>query len=125
MNADDKIVFRCREEMGRCRNHHHISDSFFVFKQKTAYEMRISDWSSDVCSSDLSAGAPVARGELVAGAVDGAELLVAELFDGGPRGEFRGEPGVGLGGVDGLAPRGLGVGAVGAGGEDAALLFDA
>src|SRR3546814_5993123 len=27
---------------------------FFCFKQKTAYEMRISDWSSDVCSSDLS-----------------------------------------------------------------------
>src|SRR3546814_9813516 len=27
----------------------------FFFKQKTAYEMRISDWSSDVCSSDLSA----------------------------------------------------------------------
>src|SRR3546814_9306317 len=26
---------------------------FFFFKQKTAYEMRISDWSSDVCSSDL------------------------------------------------------------------------
>src|SRR3546814_13799023 len=26
---------------------------FFVFKQKTAYDMRISDWSSDVCSSDL------------------------------------------------------------------------
>src|SRR3546814_3305939 len=26
---------------------------FFVFKEKTAYEMRISDWSSDVCSSDL------------------------------------------------------------------------
>src|SRR3546814_4437380 len=34
----------------------HISDVFvlcFFFKQKTAYEMRISDWSSDVCSSDL------------------------------------------------------------------------
>src|SRR3546814_18795804 len=29
--------------------------SFFFFKQKTAYEMRISDWSSDVCSSDLDA----------------------------------------------------------------------
>src|SRR3546814_7973473 len=29
--------------------------SFFFFKQKTAYEMRISDWSSDVCSSDLTA----------------------------------------------------------------------
>src|SRR3546814_2340035 len=28
---------------------------FFLFKQKTAYEMRISDWSSDVCSSDLIA----------------------------------------------------------------------
>src|SRR3546814_4609254 len=30
---------------------------FFFFKQKTAYEMRISDWSSDVCSSDLNAKA--------------------------------------------------------------------
>src|SRR3546814_7678169 len=30
---------------------------FFFFKQKTAYEMRISDWSSDVCSSDLVEGA--------------------------------------------------------------------
>src|SRR3546814_9158094 len=30
---------------------------FFFFKQKTAYEMRISDWSSDVCSSDLAAQA--------------------------------------------------------------------
>src|SRR3546814_8840727 len=29
---------------------------FFFFKQKTAYEMRISDWSSDVCSSDLIGG---------------------------------------------------------------------
>src|SRR3546814_7302597 len=34
---------------------------FFFFKQKTAYEMRISDWSSDVCSSDLV----VAVGETV------------------------------------------------------------
>src|SRR3546814_3045763 len=33
---------------------------FFFFKQKTAYEMRISDWSSDVCSSDL-AGHPRLR----------------------------------------------------------------
>src|SRR3546814_1679169 len=31
---------------------------FFFFKQKTAYEMRISDWSSDVCSSDLTNLAP-------------------------------------------------------------------
>src|SRR3546814_10802478 len=40
---------------------------FFFFKQKTAYEMRISDWSSDVCSSDLpqiDVGDPaIARGE--------------------------------------------------------------
>src|SRR3546814_6815485 len=33
--------------------------SFFFFKQKTAYEMRISDWSSDVCSSDLAGPPPV------------------------------------------------------------------
>src|SRR3546814_3840946 len=30
------------------------SMTFFFFKQKTAYELRISDWSSDVCSSDLA-----------------------------------------------------------------------
>src|SRR3546814_7400058 len=35
----------------------------FFFKQKTAYEMRISDWSSDVCSSDLAA--PPARDDVV------------------------------------------------------------
>src|SRR3546814_6318718 len=36
---------------------------FFFFKQKTAYEMRISDWSSDVCSSDLlvDLGLPLAE----------------------------------------------------------------
>src|SRR3546814_2178374 len=33
---------------------------FFFFKQKTAYEMRISDWSSDVCSSDLCVNHDVA-----------------------------------------------------------------
>src|SRR3546814_4933457 len=32
-----------------------VSAVVFFFKQKTAYEMRISDWSSDVCSSDLAA----------------------------------------------------------------------
>src|SRR3546814_1830066 len=38
----------------------------FFFKQKTAYEMRISDWSSDVCSSDLPRqGHDVAVGETV------------------------------------------------------------
>src|SRR3546814_13750915 len=33
----------------------------FFFKQKTAYEMRISDWSSDVCSSDLGVAGPAPR----------------------------------------------------------------
>src|SRR3546814_18699610 len=36
----------------------------FFFKQKTAYEMRISDWSSDVCSSDLPARHHLAQDEL-------------------------------------------------------------
>src|SRR3546814_3493113 len=40
---------------------------FFFFKQKTAYEMRISDWSSDVCSADLRRGLAFgAGGEIVA-----------------------------------------------------------
>src|SRR3546814_5782340 len=60
---------------------------FFFFKQKTAYEMRISDWSSDVCSSDL----PVPRPGLVEGVTpreDGRIDLIglpkkriAELFE--------------------------------------------
>src|SRR3546814_3371395 len=40
---------------------------FFFFKQKTAYEMRISDWSSDVCSSDLA---------IIAAHADGGRVLV-------------------------------------------------
>src|SRR3546814_5468138 len=52
---------------------------FFFFKQKTAYEMRISDWSSDVCSSDLCVlaacveaghGSVDGRGDAVAGGAD-------------------------------------------------------
>src|SRR3546814_3180476 len=43
---------------------------FFFFKQKTAYEMRISDWSSDVCSSDL---ATLADGRVAGVAVTRAE----------------------------------------------------
>src|SRR3546814_3838404 len=40
---------------------------FVFFKQKTAYEMRISDWSSDVCSSDLDYEPTLARTEKVLG----------------------------------------------------------
>src|SRR3546814_18728004 len=50
---------------------------FFFFKQKTAYEMRISDWSSDVCSSDLLG--PVQDDQIVSGAEDsGATKAQAE-----------------------------------------------
>src|SRR3546814_20576344 len=47
---------------------------FFLFKQKAAYEMRISDWSSDVCSSDLIA-AHVRRGGRVLGLCGGYQML--------------------------------------------------
>src|SRR3546814_10607495 len=49
---------------------------FFFFKQKTAYDMRISDWSSDVCSSDLDADQrlPFDHGKAALGqAGDGAD----------------------------------------------------
>src|SRR3546814_3225195 len=52
---------------------------FFFFKQKTAYEMRISDWSSDVCSSDL-----VAVRMLKAGELDIAEFNLAPLSEAAP-----------------------------------------
>src|SRR3546814_3591763 len=45
---------RARRERSSYWQHRHCG-VFFFFKQKTAYEMRISDWSSDVCSSDLAA----------------------------------------------------------------------
>src|SRR3546814_17938654 len=60
---------------------------FFFFKQKTAYEMRISDWSSDVCSSDLMYGAYIRtdsyfdNSELGSrGLPTGAELALLEPF---------------------------------------------
>src|SRR3546814_484844 len=57
---------------------------FFLFKQKTAYEMRISDWSSDVCSSDLWSGLAIPAVP-VAPAADTAEGFAASADDGGPR----------------------------------------
>src|SRR3546814_20017761 len=50
---------------------------FFFFKQKTAYEMRISDWSSDVCSSDLDAE-HVLAGEPLPEASEGGDHLVGD-----------------------------------------------
>src|SRR3546814_2193737 len=49
---------------------------FFFFKQKTAYEMRISDWSSDVCSSDLG----IVTGHAAATLDGGAHHRVASVF---------------------------------------------
>src|SRR3546814_6668870 len=49
---------------------------FFFFKQKTAYEMRISDWSSDVCSSDLHGEAAAVHRGHAARADAGADEVV-------------------------------------------------
>src|SRR3546814_8785585 len=66
---------------------------FFFFKQKTAYELRISDWSSDVCSSDLLVDPLFGGGEIAqcladSGAGFGDEHLGAVLAI--TRGEDRG-----------------------------------
>src|SRR3546814_14382151 len=52
----------------------------FFFKQKTAYEMRISDWSSDVCSSDLVAGRIGGRGIVGADEARSGAILFKPLF---------------------------------------------
>src|SRR3546814_5449889 len=49
---------------------------FFFFKQKTAYEMRISDWSSDVCSSDLAGEAAPIAGDRLQSSAAGAQKKV-------------------------------------------------
>src|SRR3546814_3221814 len=66
---------------------------FFFFKQKTAYEMRISDWSSDVCSSDLldaDGGDAEALRQPVEFGLGGAGEAVARE-DGAGEGENRSE----------------------------------
>src|SRR3546814_2253762 len=55
---------------------------FFFFKQKTAYEMRISDWSSDVCSSDLDLEAESMEHEDLPGVRDHLRLVQHEAGDG-------------------------------------------
>src|SRR3546814_4927966 len=67
---------------------------FFFFKQKTAYEMRISDWSSDVCSSDLSPSRARSADRML-GAISGASLAMREPDSGrrnGRRGLFHVRP---------------------------------
>src|SRR3546814_13295425 len=54
---------------------------FFFFKQKTAYEMRISDWSSDVCSSDLACAPKVAAPTRAANRARDSILFLLIVFD--------------------------------------------
>src|SRR3546814_859264 len=53
---------------------------FFFFKQKTAYEMRISDWSSDVCSSDLMDGFDAHTGVILIAASNRPDILDPALL---------------------------------------------
>src|SRR3546814_5403072 len=55
-----------------------MCDCFFFFKQKTAYEMRISDWSSDVCSSDLISATGNQAGRLLVAFEDVTEARLLE-----------------------------------------------
>src|SRR3546814_5295994 len=50
--------------------------SLFFIKQKTAYEMRISDWSSDVCSSDLTSFVATYRGSFCRGQSPSASIIL-------------------------------------------------
>src|SRR3546814_5201508 len=61
---------------------------FFFFKQKTAYEMRISDWSSDVCSSDLRA-LPFTECDVVCASADEVAAAIHALVVRGARSEER------------------------------------
>src|SRR3546814_6480300 len=56
---------------------------FFFFKQKTAYEMRISDWSSDVCSSDLHS-----EDQPVPAAGEGQRIVVGDHGEDDRQGEI-------------------------------------
>src|SRR3546814_8743532 len=56
---------------------------FFFFKQKTAYEMRISDWSSDVCSSDLGLISPPPHHDIYS--IEDLAQLIHDLKNVNPR----------------------------------------
>src|SRR3546814_18683245 len=67
---------------------------FFFFKQKTAYEMRISDWSSDVCSSDLTSSIDEVGNVVVAPGFGQARLRAIARAAFPTAVGFRGEAGV-------------------------------
>ena len=61
----------------------------FFFKQKTAYELRNCDWSSDVCSSDLAAGAAALPGHRAQACLRQRHRQRGEVRDFGPGGADR------------------------------------
>src|SRR3546814_8202267 len=96
--------------------------SVFFFKQKTAYEMRISDWSSDVCSSDLERGVEVdvktglkpdelkaIIGEYDGLAIRSATKVTAEIVAAADRLKVVGRAGIGVDNVDIPAATGRGI----------------
>src|SRR3546814_17795555 len=85
---------------------------FFFFKQKTAYEMRISDWSSDLCSSDLAPHLGhdgLARqhggGEARVERVDPGRIMVAQPFHDRARGDAVGAQAMQDRAIEAGAPR--------------------
>src|SRR3546814_2087616 len=71
--------------------------SFFFFKQKTAYEMRISGWSSDVCSSDLLLAAIAEYDGL---ALRSATKVTAAVLAAASRLKVVGRAGIGVDNID-------------------------
>src|SRR3546814_3372935 len=61
---------------------------FFFFKQKTAYEMRISDWSSDVCSSDLPGDTAEQAAATTGLSADSMRQIVDQIGGEGALGRF-------------------------------------
>src|SRR3546814_8826663 len=78
---------------------------FFFFKQKTAYEMRISDWSSDVCSSDLQRrGLSFGAGGLDVATEGPTTRIVLNGVHLGPNGQVTGLDAIPLLRINGAVP---------------------
>src|SRR3546814_3581803 len=77
---------------------------FFFFKQKTAYEMRISDWSSDVCSSDLEVWSAIVTDPAIYPVMAPQAVVERERLPCVGRGRTDPQAAVAILGVDALAP---------------------
>src|SRR3546814_1134416 len=95
--------------MTRNRLYVRLFDFFFFFKQKTAYELRISDWSSDVCSSDLFIGrlsAKLAAHRVREGDLPQDDVVPRLTALGFPLGQAACDPGQAARRIDERAPKG-------------------